>query len=162
LKLLENVEGFLTKPLPLATKHDVQDFIVNQATEFMELMKDDTGKLRYPFLHPIQAGIEANMFVWWYDGKFGLVINPKYIVRNRKFVKPRIEASLFHLTDEGKPKVFLTERATPIMAMYDTYTPEGTLVRESQKFENDSAMAFAVMTDLSNNKHITRFKDISK
>ena len=147
-----------TTPLKKVTAEETQEFIKNHVQDIVKFMRPRKDSVMYPFLHPSQVGIDFNGFVLAHKNQFKLAINPQYIVprKMRKKLSTLAEISFAH-TEEGKPKAFQTTRSKEILAIYDDYTSDGTLKRESKILKGDEAIAYAQMADISNAKYISRF-----
>lgn len=142
-------------PVKKADKHDVQEFITEQLEEMYKFMQEK----KLPFLHCAQVGIDKDMFIWRRATKQPtLVINPSFIVKDKKTVRYTPEASFSHPLPNNKFKIFATIRATKILGVFDEYTSKGELVRNSNMFKDAEAVAFQQMADLSKGKLISRFE----
>jgi peptide deformylase len=118
-----------------------------------------------PYLHARQIGIEANViFSMENSAKPSIIINPEFVVRNRKHVKKGLQVSESFLL-EGKEhikRVFLAERSESILLKYSEYTDGDTpMTRGSDEYEGEYAVCLQEATDFSGGRLITRFPEVT-
>ena len=172
MELREFKEGEELKPLPKETAETVGKFLEKHSNDLIEginWMKDHEkhplNKI-VPFLHLRQIGLEFNGILSLENVAIPkIIINPEFIVKDKKFVKQGMEVCESFLV-EGKEhikRVFVTERSENILLTYDEYEDERTpMKRGSDVFAGEYAVLLQQAIDIGNGKLITRFEEYTE
>lgn len=169
IKLREFKDNEELKPLPKETAKSVDKFLSEHGQDIVDginWMVDHTQHVLnkiVPFLHCRQIGLEFNGILSVENGaKPSLIINPEFIVKDKKHIKKGMEVSesFLHAEKEHIKRVFITERSEKILLTYDEYEDKDSPMKKgSDEYTGEYAVLLQQAIDFGNGKLINRFEE---
>lgn len=169
MKLRKFKDDEVLKPLKKETAKTVKEFLDKHSEDLVECLNWMKNQEEHPlnkivpFLHCRQIGIEANIIISMENPlKPGLVINPEFIVKDKKYITEGMQVSESFIKEgtEHIKRVFIAKRSERILLKYSEYTDENTpMTKGSDYYDGEYAVMLQEAIDFSNGKLITRFKE---